>query len=291
MIRPILLAVILASPLCAAEFDPSQLPATARWAMHADVSAIRNSESGKLVFRQIEKEHGDKLRAFKRMFSLHLAEDLHSVTLFGDGRKDHAVAAIQGRFDRAHLEDIVRGADGYAASDHGNCTIHTWTDKGVVQHAAFASDELLVFSRQKPSLAAALDVLGKSAPATDDAVFTATEGAHFVVAGRVSDLEMPADAARVLRVAETLRISATEKDGRFSMHLEVGTRKAEDANRIRRFLDGLVAFGEMVDPEISQLDLAMEMQAGKEGMSATMSMPVVQWIALLKRESEKRKTP
>jgi hypothetical protein len=289
LLRPALCAALLASPLLAAEFDPSRLPATARWLVHADVAAIRNSQTGKAVFRQIEAEHGDKLRAIKRMFSLHLAEDLQGVTLYGDGKNNHAVASIHGRFDREHLEDIVRGADGYVSTAHGNHTIHTWTDKGVVQHAAFAENDVLVFSRQMPLLTTALDAWTKTGPVTEDPLFTDAAGQHFVVAGRIPDLEMPADAARMLKMAETLRMTATEADGRFVMRLELGTRRAEDANRFRRFLDGLVAFGQMMDPQLSDMDLAIELQAGKDGMSANFSLPLVQWLFWLKQEADKRK--
>ena len=47
--------------------------------LHADLDAIRSSETGKAVFSRIEADHGAKLRAFKRLFSLHPLNDLQGV--------------------------------------------------------------------------------------------------------------------------------------------------------------------------------------------------------------------
>ena len=57
---------------------------------------MRGSQTGKTVFARIEADHGAKLRAFKRMFSLHPLADLQGVTLYGDGKPKQAVALING---------------------------------------------------------------------------------------------------------------------------------------------------------------------------------------------------
>ncbi|MEI7910910.1 MAG: hypothetical protein WCK77_14835 [Verrucomicrobiota bacterium] len=103
----ILCLIPLAASLHAGELAPSQIPASAKWMLHADFDAMRGCETGKAVFQRVAAEHGAQLRAFERMFSVHLINDVHDVTLFGDGKPEHAVLLIGGKFDRAHIEVVV----------------------------------------------------------------------------------------------------------------------------------------------------------------------------------------
>jgi hypothetical protein len=276
----------LAAPLLGGELQPSQVPDTAKWQLHADFDAMRASVTGKAVFARIEAEHGTQLRAFKRMFSIHPLHDLRGITLFGDGRPDHAVALIDGRFNRGHLEDVVRAADAYQATTHGDLTIHHWQDQGVAQHAAFAREDLLVFSRQRELLHQALDTLATRIPAERDPFFAELGGKPLVAASiRLSEIEIPGDAARLVRMAKTLRLAAHEHDGRFTVRTAVETADTTDADRLRRMLDGVIALAEAGDATFDGLDLRSEVRTDDDrpGMTGSLSLPVLQWLMLLER--------
>jgi hypothetical protein len=288
--------IAVAAPVPAGEMVPSQIPADAKWFLHADLDAMRGSETGKHVFARIEDEHGARLRAFKRMFSLHPLTDLRGVTLYGDGKPEHAVALIDGTFDRAHIEDVVKAADDHAESVHAGFTIHSWKDKGSKQHAAFAGEGLIVFSRQQELLHDALDVLKASAPAAADPFFTAEGGKPLLAAcARLSEVEMPADAARLVRMARTLRVAANENGGRFSLRAHAETGEAKDADRLRRMLDGVIAFAQAGDAKLDGLDLRADLAvtADSPGLGAALSLPVGEWLTLMEKaaaeEEKKRK--
>jgi hypothetical protein len=285
--KPNLLFLIgLAAPLVAGEMVPSQIPASAKWLLHADLDGMRASETGKKIFTRIENEHGAKLRAFKRMFSIHPLTDLHAVTLYGDGKPEHAVVLIDGTFDRAHMEDVVKAADDYKESSHAGFTVHNWDDKGKDQHAAFASDRLLVFSHQEDLLKDALDVLKANAPASADPFFTAEGGKPLLAASaKLSEIDMPADAARLVRMAKTLRLAANENGGRFLLRAGAETADAKDAERLRRMLDGVVAFAQAGDAKLDGLDLRADFSstATPPSLSAALSLPVAEWITLMEK--------
>jgi hypothetical protein len=287
----ILCLFALAAPLRAGELAPAEIPPNAEWLLHADLDAMRASETGKAVFAEIETKHGDQLRAFKRMFSLHPVTDLRDVTLYGNGKKDHAVALIDGSFDKAHMEEVVKAADDYSAGEHSGVTIHTWTDKGARQHAAFASEGLLVFSRQEGLLKAALDTVKGNAPAPADAFFTA-DGAKPLVCGRarLAGIEMPADAARILTMASGLTLAISENAGRFSIRAGVEAADAAAADRMRRMLDGVIAFAEVADPKLQGLDLKCDITAmpDKPGIAAALSLPVGEWLGLMKKVADEK---
>lgn len=276
--------LVVSAPLRAGELEPAKIPASAQWLMHADLDAMRDSWTGKAVFSRLEADHGAQMRAFRRMFGLHPLDDLGGVTLFGDGKPEQAVALLSGNFDREHLEDVVAAADGYARADHGEFTIHSWNDAGVRQHAAFAEEGLLVFSRQERALRQSLDTMGPDPAAPRDSVFAAAEGRPLLDArARLSAIDLPGDEARVLRMIRTLRLSAAENAGRFSIAMTAEAENREASDQMRRIMDGAIALAQVGDPRLEGLDLQADLSLTKDtpGMTATVSLPVNEWLGLL----------
>ncbi|WP_367872271.1 hypothetical protein [Luteolibacter sp. Populi] len=287
-----LLALAAPLPLFGGELAPAEIPASAQWLLHADLDAMRESETGKAVFAEIEAKHGDQLKAFKRMFSLHPITDLHDVTLYGDGKPEHAVALIEGEFEREHMEDVVKAADDYSAGNHDGTTVHSWKDKGTKQYAAFASDHLLVFSRQEELVKLALVTLKSEAAATADPFFNVDGVKPLVSASaHLTGIEMPADAARLLKMASTLRVAISEQGGRFSVRAGAEAPDAQSADRMRRMLDGVVAFAEVADPKLQGLDLECKISPtpGKPGTAIALSLPVGEWLGLMKKAADEMK--
>ena len=110
------LATIIAAVLAttaiagAAPFKPGRLPANTNWFLHLDFDGLRATDAGKELVARLEEKKGAQFRAIKRMFSLNPLTDLGGVTIAGPGKKDVAVVLIEGRFDRAHIEDIIAAA-------------------------------------------------------------------------------------------------------------------------------------------------------------------------------------
>jgi hypothetical protein len=279
------------SCLTAGELSPARIPASAKWLLHADLDAMRSSETGKVIFEQIEADHGPKLRAFKRMFSIHLLNDLRDVTLFGDGGKDRAVMLFSGKFDRAHIEDVLKAADGFAETRHAGFTILSWNDKGKTQHASFAADDLLVFSPQGDLLREGLDVIKAEAPAAENPILPAAGSTPLVAVGaKLGEIQMPEDSARIMRHIGLMTLGVHEDSGRFSIRMNAETSDATRAKRLRRVLDGIVALAEFSNADLANSGFQCEINtAGKSGVSAAVSMPVMEWLALMKKEAAKKK--
>lgn len=279
----------LAAPLHAAPLDPAQIPADAKWLLHADIETMRSSETGKTIFTRIEADHGPKLIAAKRMFSINPIADLNGLTLFGDGKPEHAVALIHGNFNRTHLEEIVAAAEAYSKDSYSGYTVHKWQDKGQPQHAAFATDSLLVFSRQVDLLHQALDTLKANPSGTADPFFAA-EGGRPLIAGsaNLAGINLPGDGARLLRMAKSLHIAANENAGRFSIRVGAETTDAANADRFRRMLDGVIAFAQVGDSKLDGLDLQsnVAVTSDKPGLAASVSLPVNQWLSLMQKAAD-----
>jgi len=287
----LLCLLTLVAPLFAAEIVPSHIPLSAKWQLHADLDAMRASKTGKSIFARLEADHGAKLRAFKRMFSLHPLDDLRGITLFGDGKADHAVALIHGTFNREHIEDVIAAAEGYQSGTHAGFELQHWQDKGVAQHAAFAGENLLVFSRQKALLQEALDVLQARPPAARDPFLDAEGGRPLIAASaRLSEIDLPGDEARLVRMARTLRLAAHEHGGRFILRMAVETADPTDADRLRRMLDGVIAFAQATDAKLDGLDLRADLagEPGQPALAGAISLPAPEWITLMAKAAAEK---
>ena len=288
----ILCLIPLAASLHAGELAPSQIPSAAKWMLHADFDAMRGCETGKAVFQQVEADHGAQLQAFKRMFSVHLIDDVHDVTLFGDGKPEHAVLLIKGKFDRAHIEDVLKGADNYSEATYEGMNILTWEDKGLSQHAAFAGPDLLVFSRQNDLLRQEILTLKANVQVPADPFFTADGATPLLCASaNLAGVDMPTDSARILRMANHVKIAANENSGHFSIRMAADSSDAARAEQLRRMLDGVIAFADAGNPDPDHLHFtsAIACTKDKPGVSATISLPLAEWLALMKKEAAKKK--
>jgi hypothetical protein len=61
------------------------------------------------------------------------------------------------------------------------------------------------------------------------------------------------------------------------------TADATDADRLRRMLDGMIAFAQAADPKLDGLDLQAELTGdpARPAMSGKLSLPVAEWITLM----------
>lgn len=292
MKRQIIHLLALTASLQAAELNPGQVPPSAKWLLHLDMDAMRDSETGKAIFTEIEAQQGAKLQALKRISSVHLLKDLHDITLHGDGKPEHAVALLDGTFNQAHMVDVVKAADDYQEEIYAGITIHSWKDKKKPQHAAFASDGLLVFSRQKDALKEELDVLKVNTPAPGDPIFTNSGGKLLIAAtANLAEIELPKDASKVLRLASGLRIAASENDGRFAIRMGADSSDAKHANRLGRMLDGILAMAEVGNPKLGETDFqskVVTVTRDKPGVNVSLSLPVPAWLGIMREAARKK---
>ncbi|RYD30426.1 MAG: hypothetical protein EOP87_16670 [Verrucomicrobiaceae bacterium] len=283
------LLAALSSPLVAGQWVPAQISAEAKWLVHADFDAMRDSVTGKAVFSMIEADQGKRLQSLSTFLALQPLYDLHGITLYGDGKFEHVAALIDGKFDRPLIEGLVRTTQNYSSITHAGYAIHSWVEQGVKQHAAFASDSLLVFSRDEEGLKKALDILQSPSPLPVNPLLVNEVGQPLLVArGRLAEMVLPADASPLVRMAKTLQLTALESEGRFTVRASAEAESGGDADRLRRMLDGVLAFAEARDAKLEGLDLRSELDAVTRSpvFSAALSLPVGEWIDLLRENAD-----
>ncbi|MFC0017741.1 hypothetical protein AAFN60_01085 [Roseibacillus persicicus] len=272
------LAALTASNF-ASPIDFDQIPAAAQWYLHADVDAVRTTEIGEELKALVEQEAGKELKAMTRIFAFDPMEDLAAVTLFGEG--DNAVVLIHGEFDRAHLVDVIGGADEHEVSDYQGFQVHSWDDKGKTQHGVFVKADLLAISEKTKHLKHALDVFAgvKEPMGKGDA-----EGAPLMFGlANLSKMEIEDEDMEIFKEAKSVTMRMDEAEEAMIATLKISTDDAKLAKRMSRMVDGLLAMVEGSIPAIDDYGLESEVAQGddKTKVVATVKMPSKHLVGLL----------
>lgn len=282
--------IVATAAVQAGPWNPQHVSANAKWTLHVDLDGLRETRVGKELADRLEAEHGRQFRALKRMFSVNPLTDLAGITLYGSGAENEAVALIDGRFDRAHIEDVIGGADDYRNHRHGDATVHQWTDKdkGKTQFAAFAGDQRIVFSEREELVHHALDVLAGKAGAAAEVPFFGSGPGRPVMAGfaRLAEIEMKGEESKLLRKAEALRMAVAEADGRMQVRIAIDAAKPKTAQRMHKVIEGLVAFGELAELIKGELEIESRLANEELTVETALSMPVGEFLDLLEKDAK-----
>lgn len=263
----------------------TDIPSDAKWMVHLDMDAMHESQSGQRIQSEIEHQHGDQIKAIARVTSVNPLTDISGLTIFGDQiGSNRSVVLIYGKSDRAHIADVVGGADGHLQDAKHGFQTHQWNEGDKARSLAFVRDDLMVFSESGLLWNRALESIAGEIPRNADEFFTASDETPLVVAfGNMDSLEFPADLARMLQRAKSIRIAVTERGSALETRLKVEAADVATADKIMRLMDGVLAFAEL-DPSLAgKLEIESEFQLteGSPGFTATASLPLAdaeQWL-------------
>jgi len=282
MQKTLLLGLLLSPILSAAPFKANTVPANAQWYLHGDLEGLRKTDSGTIVLNALRKDHGEKVDEAKNLLGFDPLSDLTDMTLFGDGKMNRAAMILKGEIDRTHLEEVIKKADDYATSTHGEISIHQWNDKGKTQFAALHGDDTIIFSEHKNLVELALDVLSGNKAGLAQAPAVAKGNPIILGVANVHKIDLPKDeGSKIVRMAKTVEMALTEKDERLHARLIVEAQDEETAKHFKDALAGLIAIGSLADENISALAIQHEGSAQEKTMDMSMSISVSKALALL----------
>ena len=239
--------------------DRAQVDAAAKWVAHIDVEAFRSTQ----LFQEIKAadKEGELDKALGDVESQHgiqLLEDVFSFTAYGTKLgDDHGVLLVQAN---AHAEAALtaaqqkNGAKGLRIRERDCVQWGAGSDDGFSCLLPATGDRRqIVLTKTQADLEQALDVLDKKRPAIDsqpqsDLYAAPSAGAFAFVAasGILEQLAGPhghdvKQFSAAAHLAKGLRIELGETSGNAYVDLRLRTEKPEDAQRIQKIFDGLLA--------------------------------------------------
>ncbi|HZD53143.1 MAG TPA: hypothetical protein VE175_08855, partial [Woeseiaceae bacterium] len=103
-LRLLPLMLVIALPIAArAEIGAADLPAEARWYLHADLAAMRDADSGSTLYGWLD---GEVFADVKRDIGIDLGKEVDSVTAFADAALG-TVVVVRGPISRETRDKVL----------------------------------------------------------------------------------------------------------------------------------------------------------------------------------------
>lgn len=263
-------------------FEPSSIPADANWYLHGNLTALRETKTGKMVVAFIRETQSGALNEIENIFEFNPLTDLTGVTLFGSGKANEGAAIIRGNFSKARFEQVIEHADNHRTSAHGPVTVHQWDDKGKTQYAGFHDEKTIIISPQKDSVLLGLDVLSKDKPGLPADTVLPAKNPSLVAYANVNKIDMPDDeGSRIVRRAKSLTVTLGENQGRLEMAMVAETNDAMTTQRMAKVMEGLISLGQLADENISTLDINHTSKVTGKTMTMTMDLSATKALEIL----------
>jgi hypothetical protein len=300
-----LFLLALARPSLADGLDPAQVPAGAKWVIHVDLRAVRQSQMGKAIHARFVKEERVQ-HALARMqndFGFDPTKDLHSVTFYDDRFEAHrGVAMIElDNIDQDKLvAQLAQDKPGHTTTQHAGHTIYTWTEDEGRRHehqvsGSFYGGRHVVFSRDTDKLANALDVLDDKAenlPGESPLSVDATPGAILVArAVGMAGLKTPFQSP-VIRDARQLSMTFGEDDGDVFMQGMLVADSSETAARLREMIEGFYALAQVQagkDPLAKKVMGGLNLVVADATIAGEWRAPIKDVLQLMETMHKKRR--
>ena len=238
------LLMTLSALTLAAPINQAAIPADAKWLFHIDFDALRASQIGGLVRKDIEAEHGQQIEGMSTLFGTDLLDDVYGATLYGpDADEANAVALIHVKYDKDKLLALLKMGETYAETDYQGKTLYHWHDdkRDREQVGAFINNEIIAISQTDAAVTGVLDLMDKGtskslANSKDNpltGLSTPPQGAIVMVAADgLSQLADGNEQAAVLKNSKMMAVIAGETGGNLKLTVDLIAETAESATQI-----------------------------------------------------------
>ena len=252
------------------------LPGDTIWYMHADLEAMRTTESGSKFYDWLEEK---VIEDISEETGINLSTEVNSMTAYS-GATNGTVIVIDGAITRESQERLLAiatlEADGdidlleYKGmtyyhigdeEDEGDWGNEPFDDLEDSAWFSFALDNKAILTSTEKQLQALLDSGGKIAGSGshDGALFVLSADKSFVQAGMQADNMASEDddwESNILRNTKQAAVLIADKDGMIAIEAQLVSADPKMAQAIGGIINGLIslqAFNSDLDPEIQEL--------------------------------------
>jgi len=252
------------------------LPGDTIWYMHADLEAMRTTESGSKIYAWFEDEVVEDI---SEETGIDLSAEVNSMTAFSDATNG-TVVVIDGAITRESQERLLAIATMQAngdidlleykgmtyyhigdEEDEGDWGNEPFDDLEDSAWFSFALDNKAILTSTEKQLQALLDSGGKIAGSGshDGALFVLSADKSFVQAGMQADNMASEDddwESNILRNTKQAAVLIADKDGMIAIEAQLVSADPKMAQAIGGIINGLIslqAFNSDLGPEIQEL--------------------------------------
>ena len=296
------LVLALAATSFAAPLNKATISSNAEWVLHLDSEGFLKTKLAQLIRAELAAQGLEqKLAEFKAVFSFHPIDDIRNVTIYGQGKDpSKGVVLVQGNFDQAKLDSMIRMNSTFKSADYGKYAIDSWIDEknpaGPRIYGCWHGTDRLMLSQGEDTMKTALNVLdGKADTAVGKTLVSEpVKGAFLTIsAEKIGEIVKGDQNAAVFQQAQRLNLALGEKEGRCFITGALATKSADEATTINQALQGMLAFVKLATqekmPKVTGLANAMKIVAENESVGLHFEWDSADLIAILKQAGEIKK--
>lgn len=269
----LLLATLALTPLAHAEIAPDDLPGNAEWYLHADLAALRETDSGRGLYRWLETE---VFAEIERETGIDPGSEIDTITAFA-GNGLGAVLLVEGPISTDTRDKLLAMAAAKAKLDtltrDGQAYYHVYDRAGPQRHRGsledfedsawftFAVKDKLIVTSDEEQLLALVESGGRitGGGSHAGALFVLTADKEFVQAGaqtsRLADDEGDWD-SNILRNTERAALLLSDARGLLAFEARLVSKDPTIAQSLGGIINGLIGLQSLnteLDPEIIRI--------------------------------------
>lgn len=238
----------------AAPLDLSTVAADAKWLVHIDFDALRESKVAQHAREELMKHDlaATVMGIIKEATGMDVEKDLHGATAYGTAFKPQAaVLIVYAHADREKLVGLMKTRPDFKTTKEGDLELYSWIEKqGGQQHdvvVAFPKPGTGVFAHSADEVKSAVAVLGgKGGLSSSSLLFAGNSPKGTILtlnAIDINETELPVK-LDLLKKVSSISVVAGEADGMDFDHIRVTTTDSDTAKQLKSIVDGVKATAE-----------------------------------------------
>jgi hypothetical protein len=248
----------------------SLVPNTAKWFIHIDVAKLSKTQIKKIFTEKYDSDLEHEILGIEETANIDFFEDITAVTAIGmDEGSDEPVIAFSGNLNKEYLLSLLKDEE-YEEIPYGSYLVYSWDS----EYGVFVSDKLLLIGESEEGIKKVLDTYsGNSAnilstPLESYLKSLSPDAFLLAVAEDIMGMIDEDDddfGSLLLKKTKQAFLSATEKNDRLTVKLNLETDSGETAKNLIEMANGLKAFlamNEKIDPE---WEFIKDLKIGSQG--------------------------
>ena len=236
-------------PALAGPVDAKHLAADAKWYIHLDVEAAKQTAVYAQVLDVVKAQFPleDTVAQLKQFIGVNPLTDITGVTIYNNSfEKDVAAVLIYAKVDRALLLQAIAQNPDYKEHVYGKHTLNTWTDNndGKSKSGCFYGDGMILMSDKLDTLKLAVDVLDGTKPAGSALVKEPAKGAFLYASADLAQSD-DKNVSQLLSNSEAATAFIGERESNLVVSVNLTAKTAQQANDIKNMLEGLKSLGRL----------------------------------------------
>jgi hypothetical protein len=232
----------------AGSLDPGTVAADAKWLVHIDFDALRESKVAQHAREEILKRPrvNEILAKVQEATGMDLQKDLHGLTAYGNGFKPRTgVVIAYAHVDRDKLVALMKTRPDFKSTSDDDLELYSWTEgNGERKHdvvVAFPKmDRVAVIAGSAEQVKRAITVL-RSGGLTSSSPLIGDAPQGTILRASVtglSDAELPVK-IDMLKKIDRISLAAGENDGNDFDHIRVTTTDDDTAKQLKSIAEGI----------------------------------------------------